>query len=222
MRWPSGGPGTATSSSPALAMARCGSGTRSPATRPATPLADHDGPVRAVAIGRAGDRDVIVSGSDDGTVRVWDAVTGDPAGDPLADHDGPVSAVAIGRAGDRDVIVSGSDDGTVQVWDAVTGDPAGDSLAGHDGPVNAVAIGRAGDRDVIVSGSDDGTVRGLGCGYRRSGRRTAGRTRRPGECGGHRAGRGPGRHRLRLRRSHSIDASASPAPAGTASVNNAQ
>ena len=78
-----------------------------------------------MAIGRAGDRDIIVSGSADGTVRVWDAVTGDPVGAPLAGHDGAVYAVAIGRAGDRDVIVSGSDDGTVRVWDAVTGDPVG-------------------------------------------------------------------------------------------------
>ena len=77
-----------------------------------------------MAIGRAGDRDVIVSGSDDRTVRVWDAVTGTRLGAPLAGHDGAVSAVAIGRAGDRDVIVSGSDDKTVRVWDAVTGDPA--------------------------------------------------------------------------------------------------
>ena len=66
-----------------------------------------------MAIGRAGDRDVIVSGSADGTVRVWDAVTGDPAGAPLVGHDGRVSAVAIGRAGDQDIIVSGSDDRTV-------------------------------------------------------------------------------------------------------------
>ena len=34
------------------------------------PLAGHSDAVNAVAIGRAGDRDVIVSGSDDGTVRV--------------------------------------------------------------------------------------------------------------------------------------------------------
>ena len=69
--------------------------------------------VTAVAIGRAGDRDIIVSGSGDGTVRVWDAVTGAPVGGPLAGHDGPVTSVAIGRAGDCDVIVSGSDDWTV-------------------------------------------------------------------------------------------------------------
>ena len=44
------------------------------------PLTGHTGGVTAVAVGRAGDRDVIVSGGDDGTVRVWDAVTGQPAG----------------------------------------------------------------------------------------------------------------------------------------------
>ena len=115
--------------------------------------------VNAVAIGRAGNRDVIVSGSDDGTVQVWDAVTGDPVRGPLARHGKWVRAVAIGRAGDREVIVSGSDDGTVGVWDAVTGDLVRGPLAGHDAQVNAVAIGRAGDRDVIVSGSDDRTVR---------------------------------------------------------------
>ena len=61
-----------------------------------------------MAVGRAGDRDVIVSGGDDGTVRVWDAVTGQPAGPPLTGHTGAVFAVAVGRAGDRDVIVSGA------------------------------------------------------------------------------------------------------------------
>jgi WD40 repeat protein len=30
----------------------------------------------AVAAGRAGDRDIIISGSDDGTLRVWDVATG--------------------------------------------------------------------------------------------------------------------------------------------------
>jgi WD40 repeat protein len=114
--------------------------------------------VNTVAIGRAGDRDVIVSGSDDQTVRVWDAVTGAPVSTPLVSHDDWVMGVAIGRAGDRDVIVSGSADRTVLVSDAVTGDPVGGPLAGHDGPVTSVATGRAGNMDIIASGSDDRTV----------------------------------------------------------------
>ena len=122
-------------------------------------LVGHGDFVSAVAIGRAGDRDIIVSGSGDKTVRVWDAVTGAPAGAPLAGHGDWVRAVAIGRASDRDIIVSGSDDKTVRVWDAVTRAPTGAPLADHDDWVNAVAIGRAGDRDIIVSGSYDRAVR---------------------------------------------------------------
>ena len=122
-------------------------------------LVGHDRAVNAVAIGRAGDRDVIVSGSDDKTVRIWDAITGEANGGRLVGHGSAVTAVAIGRAGDRDVIVSGSDDKTVRIWDAITSAPLSSPLAGHDGAVTAVAIGRAGDRDVIVSGSADKTVR---------------------------------------------------------------
>jgi WD40 repeat protein len=116
-------------------------------------LAGHGGSVRAVALGRLGDRDVIVSGGDDGTVRVWDA-SGAPR-QSLTGHAGSVRAVAVGRAGDQDVVVSGGDDGTVRVWDA-TGRPVIEPLAAHAEPVRAVVIGRAGERDVIVSGGDDG------------------------------------------------------------------
>ena len=79
--------------------------------------------VNAVAVGRAGDREIIVSGSKDHTVRVWDAVTGQPSGEPLIGHTNAVNAVAMGRAGDREIIVSGSDDETVRVWDAATRQP---------------------------------------------------------------------------------------------------
>ena len=71
-------------------------------------LTGHSGPVNAVAVGRAGGREVIVSGSRDETVRIWDAVTGQPVGEPLTGHTRAVRAVAVGRAGDREIIVSGS------------------------------------------------------------------------------------------------------------------
>ena len=72
-----------------------------------------------MAIGRVGDHDVIVSGGDDATVRIWDAATGQSRGEPLTGHTGAVETVAIGRVGDHDVIVSGGWDKTVRIWDTV-------------------------------------------------------------------------------------------------------
>jgi WD40 repeat protein len=120
-------------------------------------LTGHTDPVTAVAIGRLDGRDVIVSGSGDDTVRIWDAA-GAPVGAPLRGHTGPVTAVAIGRLDGRDVIVSGSADRTVRIWDGA-GRPAGAPLRGHTDWVRAVAIGKLDGRDVIVSGSIDQIVR---------------------------------------------------------------
>jgi len=120
-------------------------------------LTGHTNKVNAVAVGRLGGRDVIVSGGADKTVRVWDE-HGTPVGAPLTGHTGEVEAVAVGRLGHRDVIVSASGDGTMRVWDE-HGRAVGEPLTGHDRWVNAVAVGRLGGRDVIVSGGADGTVR---------------------------------------------------------------
>jgi len=59
-----------------------------------------------------------VSGSDDKTVKVWDAATG-TVDKTLKGHSGRVYAVAYSPNGQH--IVSGSNDKTVKVWDAVTG-----------------------------------------------------------------------------------------------------
>ncbi|MCX5097827.1 hypothetical protein OOK36_56370 [Streptomyces sp. NBC_00365] len=76
----------------------------------------HTKEVSAVAVGRAGDRDIVVSGSMDRTVRIWDVITGQPIGDSLV-HTDVVTSVSVGRAGGQDIVVSGSNDGTVRIWD---------------------------------------------------------------------------------------------------------
>ena len=60
----------------------------------------------------------IASCSDDGTVRVWDATTGEPIGSPLAGHTGSVYQVEFI---DADTVVSSSNDGTTRAWDVATG-----------------------------------------------------------------------------------------------------
>ena len=125
-------------------------------------LTGHTGGVNAVAAGALPDgAPVIISGGDDGTVRVWRTADGTPVGEPLTGHDGEVNAVAAGALPDgAPVIISGGDDGTVRVWRTADGTPVGEPLTGHDGEVNAVAAGALPDgAPVIISGGRDETVR---------------------------------------------------------------
>ena len=78
--------------------------------------------VFAVAVGVRHGRPVIISGSRDGTVLVWDLESGELVLGPLRGHDTSVSAVAVGVRHGRPVIISGSRDGTVLVWDLESGE----------------------------------------------------------------------------------------------------
>lgn len=97
----------------------------------------------------------IVSGSNDGTLRLWDASTGKLIGTPLEGHDQAVTCV--GFSADGALIVSGFDDGTLRLWDANSGKPIGERLAGHELYVNHIAISPDGAH--IVSASYDQYLR---------------------------------------------------------------
>ena len=95
----------------------------------------------------------IVSGGEDGTVRVWDVASGAQVAQ-LAGHDGWVWSVGFSPDGRQ--IVSGGDDSTVRVWDVASGAQVA-QLAGHEGSVRSVGFSPDGRQ--IVSGGDDSTVR---------------------------------------------------------------
>jgi WD40 repeat protein len=113
----------------------------------------------SIAVSEVEGQPVIVSGTMDGWLGVWDLVTGTPRGVPLHGHTSPVTSVAIGALAGRPVIVSGSWDKTVRVWDLATGAPHGAPLKGHTEHVLSVAVGTLAGRPVVVSGSRDRTVR---------------------------------------------------------------
>jgi WD40 repeat protein len=81
-------------------------------------LEGHTEPIRSVAFSSDGSQ--IISGSDDNTVRVWDAVSGE-AKHTLSGHTSLITSVAFSPEGSQ--IISSSDDDTVRVWDANTGAP---------------------------------------------------------------------------------------------------
>jgi WD40 repeat protein len=116
-------------------------------------LRGHTSAVLSVSFSPDGTR--IITGSYDGTLRLWDAGTGEPIGEPLRGHTGSVWSVSFSPDGTH--IVTGSSDKTVRLWDAGTREAVGDPLRGHTSSVWSVSFSPDGTR--IVTGSRDKTVR---------------------------------------------------------------
>ncbi|KAF7979693.1 hypothetical protein HWV62_41709 [Athelia sp. TMB] len=109
--------------------------------------------VRSAAFSPDGRR--IASGSDDGSIHIWDAETGLLAVGPIQGDAGWILSVAFSP--DGHTVASGSQDGTVCIWDAETGVLAVGPFEGHTGTVYSVAFSPDGLR--LASGSDDRPVR---------------------------------------------------------------
>ena len=124
-------------------------------------LTGHRDSVEAVAVGALPDgTPVVVSGDEEGTVRVWRLADGASVGEPMRGH-GAVYSVAVGALPDgTPVVVSGGEEGTVRVWRLADGASVGEPMRGHRDSVEAVAVGALPDgTPVVVSGGYDARVR---------------------------------------------------------------
>mgnify|MGYP002629194182 CR=1 FL=1 len=119
-------------------------------------LDGHDGPVRTVAFSQDGSR--IISGSQDNTIRLWDAEGGQLL-KSFRGHDGAVRTVAF--AENDQVILSGSHDNSIRKWNISEYEEIrvlqGQVLEGHVDAILSAGFSPDGER--IVTASRDRTAR---------------------------------------------------------------
>ncbi|TFK26395.1 WD40 repeat-like protein [Coprinopsis marcescibilis] len=92
---------------------------------------------------------LLISGSLDNTIRLWDIETGKATGALFGHIEGVWSVAA-----DKLRVVSGSHDRTIKVWSREDGKCIA-TLVGHQAAVSCLALGE----DKIVSGSDDNDIK---------------------------------------------------------------
>lgn len=111
----------------------------------------HSDGVNAVAF--SPDGKTIVSGSDDNTIKLWEAASGKLLR-TLESHVASVFEVTF--SSDSKLLASGSSDSTIKLWDVASGKLIR-ILEGHSGPVLAVAFSP--DGKALASGSWDGSIK---------------------------------------------------------------
>jgi WD40 repeat protein len=118
---------------------------------PIRTLQGHNSFVNTLAI--SPDGKILVSGSADQTIKVWDWATGTELR-TLVGHSSFINALAI--APDGKTLVSGSADQMIKIWDLTTGKELR-TLTGHTGFINALKISH--DGRILVSGGADQIIK---------------------------------------------------------------
>lgn len=106
-----------------------------------------------LSVDYSADGRLVLSGSSDRTLRLWEAATGQER-QRLRGLEANLSSVALSR--DGRLAIAGAMDALVHIWDLASGQEL-QPLRGHRGEVTSVAFSP--DGDVVLSGSTDGTLR---------------------------------------------------------------
>ncbi|KAJ8597835.1 WD40 repeat-like protein, partial [Rhizopogon salebrosus TDB-379] len=117
------------------------------------PWRSDGGGVGAMAV--CPDETMVVSGSVDGRLWLWNVEEGGVVGDPWEGHSAPVTC--LDWSPDAREIASGSEDGTIRRWNPNTGRQIAPPIETRHGWVNAVKCSQRGDK--FASCGHDGVIR---------------------------------------------------------------
>lgn len=107
------------------------------------------------------DRVVVVTGFQDGTVRVWDVMTGRTVVEALHGHSDAITALAARELEGRTFIASGGRDGTIRIWDLAAARPIGRPIKSRTyggAPAQALALEMVDGWRLLISGGSHGNV----------------------------------------------------------------
>lgn len=124
-------------------------------------LLGHTGRVRALTqMPRDSDLSpLIVSGADDGTVRIWDPSLADHGFIPASRALSGVRALAGAKLQRMNIIATGLDDGRIRFWDPETRTQCAETILASTGGIRALAFLVHGERLRLASAGDDSTIR---------------------------------------------------------------
>ncbi|WP_162942087.1 WD40 repeat domain-containing protein [Desertimonas flava] len=105
--------------------------------------------LKVTSIAFSPDGDIIATGSDDTTIRLWERSSGDEI-DTLEGHTDLVQALAF--SGDGKQLVSGGEDFTVRVWDVDDGVSLGNPWRWADSTITSIAVTADGRSLVAANG----------------------------------------------------------------------
>lgn len=135
----------------ALLLAPCGTLAARAQTNPSKPelvlQTGHTGAINAIAL--SADGRILISASDDNTLKIWDTPTGNVLR-TLYGHTQPVLAATLSP--DARLLASGGEDLSVRVWDVATGEAR--IFGQHNSPVKEIAFSADG-RQLVTLGSSE-------------------------------------------------------------------
>ena len=122
-------------------------------------LTGHTGQIVALDGAEIDGTPVVLSGSADGTARMWDLDVLRPLGPPIQASDVSLTEVALGTGDDGLVVYTGDSDGVVRSWNPATGDEIDIPFPRFDLAVTALTCGTLHGRRMVAMSADSGILR---------------------------------------------------------------